>query len=237
MTRIIWDQTGDRFYEAGVSQGVFYDSDGKGVPWNGLISVEESNNEDVEPLYFDGVKYADLVTLSNFEGTLKAFTYPDEFIKCEGSAYRTPGFYLTDQPKSQFGLSYKTEINNDLGENNYKLHIIYNITAIPSDKTYETMSLDTDPTEFQWDISAIPEPVDRFRPTAHVIIDTRKIDPFLLKDIEDILYGTLNADPRLPILNGLVNFVNNWGRLIITDNGDGTWTATSPLEGVITMLD
>ena len=237
MTRLVWDQAGSRFYENGVSRGVFYGSDSKGVPWNGLTSIEESNDDSIEPLYFDGVKYAELVTLGDFKGKLKAFTYPDEFVLYDGMDVRKSGFYLGNQPKLKFGLSYRTEISNDTMQMGYKIHLLYNLTAIPSAKVYQTMSLDTNPTDFEWDISAIPQNVDRFRPTAHVVIDSRKIDPFLLNDIEDLIYGTDDNDPLLPNLNGLVTFVQKWGRLIITDNGDGTWTADSPLEGVITMLD
>lgn len=238
MTTLVWDQPGERFYENGVSRGVFYGSDSKGIAWNGLTSVEESNDDSVEPLYFDGYKYAELVTLGDFTGKLKAYTYPDIFVLYEGMDVRKGGFYLGNQPKSRFGLSYRTEMNNDSEvQTGYKIHLLYNLIAIPSEKIYQTMSLDTSPTDFEWDISAIPEHVDKFRPTAHVVIDSRKIDPFLLSDLEDLIYGTEEKDPVLPDLNGLVSFVQKWGRLIITDNGDGTWTADSPLEGVITMLD
>lgn len=238
MAKIVWDQLGERFYENGVSQGVFYGADSKGVPWNGLTSVESASVDSTDPLYFDGFKYADLITLGDFEGTLKALTYPDEFLNYEGVWEADPGFFMNHQPKTRFGLSYRTEVNNDLGQSvAYKLHLLYNLIAIPADKRYETLSLDNDPIEFDWDISGLPEEVDNFRPTAYVVIDSRKIDPFLLLDIEDILYGTDEQQAALPDLNGLVTFVKKWGRLIITDNNDGTWTATSPLDGVITMLD
>jgi len=237
MTTLVWDQAGERFYENGVSRGVFYGSDSKGIVWNGLTSVEESNDDSVEPLYFDGYKYAELVTLGDFSGKLKAFTYPDEFLLYEGLDVRKAGFYLANQPKARFGLSYRTEINNDTAQMGYKIHLLYNLIAIPSSKVYQTMSLDTDPVDFEWDISAIPEHVDKFRPTAHVVIDSRKIDPMMLSDIEDIIYGTVEADPLLPDLNGLVTFVQRWARFIITDNGDGSWTAETPLEGIITMID
>ena len=238
MTRLVWDQAGDRVYENGVSQGVFYGSDSKGIPWNGLISVDEINNSSVDPLYFDGFKYADLVTIGDFEGRIRAYTYPDEFLDYEGIDDWKPGFYLADQTKDRFGLSYRTEISSDQGSQiGYKIHLLYNLIAVPSDKRYQTLSLDSEPMEFEWDISAIPEQIDRFRPTAHVVIDSRKMDPFLLTDIEAIIYGNEEKEPLLPELNGFITFVQKWGRFIVVDNGDGTWTATSPLEGVITMLD
>ena len=119
----------------------------------------------------------------------------------------------------------------------YKIHLLYNLLAVPSPKSYKTLSLDADPIEFEWDVTAIPELVDKFRPTAHVIIDSRYVDPLLLLDIENLIYGTEDTDPILPQLNGLVSFVQKWGRFVVTDNGDGTWTATTPLDGIITMLD
>ena len=238
MTAITWDDTGTRFYENGVSKGVLFDADGVGVPWNGLTSVTEKNTDTTNPLYFDGLKYGDLITLGDFEGTLKAFTYPEEFQPYQGLLETKPGFYLTAQSKDRFGLSWRTEINNDLGQSvGYKLHILYNLIAIPDSKEYQTLSLDNDPIEFQWDISGIPEEIDNFRPTAYVVLDSRRIDEFLLADIEAIIYGTETTESKQPDLNALIVFVMAWGRLIITDNGDGTWTATSPIPGVIEMLD
>lgn len=238
MTAITWDAIGERYYENGVSRGVLYGSDGLGIPWNGLTSVEESSVDKTEPLYIDGLKYGDLVTLGDFEGKINAFTYPDEFLLYEGVAEVLEGFSLTRQPKTRFGLSWRTEVNNDLGQSvGYKIHILYNLLAIPAEKTYETLSLDNEPLEFEWRISAIPEVIDNFRPTAYMVIDSRKVDPFLLLDIEEILYGNEEVEPSLPPLNGLISFIQNWGRFIIIDNGDGTWTAVTPLDGIIEMLD
>lgn len=238
MSTLSWDDVGTRFYENGVSKGVLYGEDRKGVAWNGLTSVEEKNTDSADPLYFDGFKFGDLITLGDFEGTLKAFTYPDEFLPFQGILEADSGVYMTSQLKTRFGLCWRTEVNSDLGQNiGYKLHILYNLLAIPGDKEYQTLSLDNEPLEFQWDISGLPEEVDNFRPTAYIVIDSRKIDPFLLSDLEDLLYGTETTDPTLPNLNSLIIFVNNWGRLIIIDNGDGTWSATSSVPGVIDMLD
>lgn len=238
MTKIVWDQVGTRFYENGVSRGVFYGSDSIGVPWNGLISVETNSVDEVDPLYMDGVKYSDIVTLGDFQGTMQAFTYPDEFLPYEGVWASQDGFYLTHQPKSRFGLSYRTEISNDVGQSiGYKIHLMYNLLAVPADKTYETLSLDSEPAEFEWELTAIPEQVSNFRPTAYVVIDSRKMDPFLLADIEEILYGNAENDAKLPDLNGFVSFVRKWNRLIITLHEDGSWTATSNVDGVIEMID
>jgi hypothetical protein len=237
MTKIVWDRVGERLYENGVSQGVLYKADSYGVPWNGLVSVDQDAVHTSDPVYFDGFKFADLVTLGDFEGTLRAFTYPDEFLDYEGIVQSQTGFYVTDQPQTRFGLSYRTEENNDVGPAGYKIHLLYNLLALPAQRSHQTLSLDVVPMEFEWKISAIPEELDRFRPTSHVIIDSRMIDPFLLQDLEDMLYGDEETDPKLPDLNGLVSFVMKWGRLVITDLGNGLWEAYSPLDDVITMID
>lgn len=238
MTKLDWDQAGERLYETGVSRGVFYGSDSKGIPWNGLTAVDEDHDTSVEPLYFDGVKYGELVNAGDFKGKIRAFTYPDEFLEYEGLDSWRPGFYLANQDKARFGLSFRTEVNNEQATNiGYKIHLLYNLLAVPSTKSYKTLSLDSNPTDFEWDVTAIPEQVDKFRPTSHVVIDSRYVDPLLLLDIENLIYGTDDTEPILPQLNGLVSFVQKWGRFVVTDNGDGTWTATTPLDGIITMLD
>lgn len=239
MSTLVWDEMGKHYYEGGVSHGVLYLSDGSGVPWNGLTSVEEKVNNGIDPTYFDGVKFNDVVTLGDFSATLKAYTYPLEFLEYEGYLEDQKGVYVAGQMPGRFGLSYRTAIGNDIdgNEHGYKLHILYNLTAIPSDRAYETLSLDSTPSDFEWDISSIPEPIDNYRPTAHVIFDTRRINLHLLSDIEAILYGDGTEPARLPSLKGLFAFIHKWNRLIITDNGDGTWTATANEEGIIEMLD
>lgn len=238
MAALVWDQIGDRLFEAGVSNGVLYEADGTGIPWNGLISVQDNSSDQVEPVFFDGQKINDVVTPGDYTGVLKAYTYPEEFLKYEGILEYQSGFYVTHQPRALFGLSYKTLIGNDVDgqHHGYKLHLIYNITAIPQEVTYETLSLEVEPIEFEWNLSAIPEEVDFFRPTAHVIFDSTKMDPYLLADIEDILYGSEDNDARLPSLTSLVSFVRSWQRLVITDHGDGTWSAYSPIPGVIEIV-
>lgn len=238
MTALTWDDVGERFYENGVSKGVLYLEDGSGVSWSGLISVEEKNTDSLDPLYYDGFKYGDLVTLGDFEGTLKAFTYPSEFLPYMGILESDPGFYMTGQAKTRFGLSWRTEINSDLGPAvGYKIHLLWNTLAIPADKEYQTLSLDNEPLELEWDLSCIPESVDNFRPTAYAVIDSRRINPLILADLEAMLYGDETHSPELPSLNSLLSFVSRWARLIITDFGDGTWSAESSIEGVITMID
>jgi hypothetical protein len=239
MAAIVWDEIGKRFYETGVSRGVFYNVDGYGIPWNGLTSIEESVSHEVQAVHYDGIKFNDIVTVGDFSAILRAWTYPEEFLPYEGILEDQDGFYVADQPQSQFGLSYQTKVGNDISgiEHGYKIHLLYNLTALPSQKRYQTMSLETEPMEFEWTVTAIPEEIENFRPTAHVIFDSRRIDPWLLEDLESILYGDEDSDPRLPPLKGLATFIRKWDRLIITDHGDGTWTAETPREGIIVMLD
>lgn len=239
MAALVWDQVGDRLYETGVSKGVLYETDGRGVPWNGLTSIEESIDHEVEPVYFDGVKINDIVTIGDFSAILRAFTYPDEFLRYEGILQAQTGFYITNQPLNRFGLSYQTEIGDDVDgiDSGYKLHILYGLTAVPSTKVYQTISDVLEPLEFEWEITAIPEELEFFRPTSHVIFDSRKIDLHLLQDIESILYGDEDNEPLLPSLRSLSSFIRKWNRFIITDNGDGTWTADAIEPGIITMLD
>lgn len=239
MTALVWDEIGKRVYETGISKGVFYAFNGAGTAWNGLTSVEESVSNEVQAVHFDGLKFNDLVTIGDYTAVMRAWTYPDEFLPYEGILEDQRGFYVTDQPISQFGLSYQTNIGNDIVgfELGYKIHILYNLTALPSQKLYQTMSLDTEPIEFEWTITAIPEYIENYRPTAHIVIDSRRIDPWLLEDLESIIYGDEDNDPYLPTLKGLATFLQKWQRLIITDHGDGTWSADSARDDQIIMLD
>jgi len=238
VTAISWHQSGDKVYEAGLDRGVLYVEGIDGVAWNGLVSVEEINNNESEPVYWDGVKINDLVTLGDFSGRISAYTYPEEFELCEGMVRDQRGVYLTDQPITRFGLSYRTlvgEGNADL-TTGYKIHCLYNLTAKPSTITRSTLSLDGVPLNFQWDITAIPEYLEGHRPSAHLIIDSREIDQYLLADIEDILYGDDARNASLPSMRALTSLIRKWDRLIIQDNGDGTWTAIAATEGLIVQV-
>lgn len=238
MATIKWDMIGERFFETGVDRGVLYFPDGGGVPWSGLTSIEQKTSTSIESVYYDGVKFNDIVVAGDWSGTLRAYTYPEEFLEFEGIIAEQDGMYIAEQPQSLFHLSYRTRIGNDVdGVVGYKLHLLWNLTAIPATRTYESLSLETSPIEFEWSLTSIPEEVDKYRPTAHVILDSRKFDPLLLADLEDILYGTVDRPPTMPSLKGLTSFVRKWERIIIQDNGDGTWTATSRIDGFITMLD
>lgn len=236
MPVIDWDDVGDRFYESGLDRGVLYLSNGTAVPWNGLISVSEKLDTETKSVFYEGVKINELVSLGAFTATMKAVTYPNEFVEIEGLAEVQRGAFFAEQQPQTFGLCYRTKIGNDVASDSvgYKIHILYNVIAVPQDKNYATITNQPSLVEFEWDIFAIPEEIEGFRPTAHFVLDSRTIDPWLLEDLEKVLYGNHAVDASLIPMADLVEKINNWFRVKITDNGDGTWTATSKRNGFIT---
>lgn len=197
--RIVWDETGKRYYETGVSQGVLYlfdtesNSYKNGVAWNGLTAVTESpSGAEATAIYADNIKYLSLTSLEEFGATIEAYTYPDEFAKCDGSAELVEGATIGQQNRQMFGLSYKTVLGNDVEYENhgYKLHIIYGCKAAPSEKSYATINDSPEAITFSWEITTTPVNVTGFKPTSCVTIDSTKADPEKLKDLEDVLYGT-----------------------------------------------
>lgn len=235
MPEILWDDVAARVFETGLDHGVLYLPDGSAVPWNGLTSVIEHFDKESSPIYFDGMKINDLVILGDFSATMKAVTYPDEFVEFEGLGEIRPGVFYGDQMPKSFALCYRTQIGNPLnGEaDGYKIHILYNVMAIPSDKNYASIAESPSLVEFEWNISAIPQEVPGFRPTAHITIDTRQIDPWLLEELEAMLYGTEASVAALMTMDTLVARLADWYRVKIVDNGDGTWTATAERDGFI----
>jgi hypothetical protein len=227
MAAIVWNNVGERFFETGLDRGVLFFPEGGGVAWNGLIAVEEENTSSVESVHYDGVKFNDLVTVGDFAATLRAYTYPDEFLRFEGTREDQTGVLITGQPPERFNLSYRSLMGSDVDaqSNGYKIHILYNLTAIPATKEYRTLSLDVEPMEFEWSLTSIPEDIEGYLPTAHIILDTRTMDPLFIEDLEAVLYGDEENDPRIPSLKGLISFLRKWDRLVIIDNGDGSWTA------------
>lgn len=213
--RLVWDETGERFYETGVSQGVLYllDSTGKysnGVAWNGLTAVTESpSGAEATALYADNIKYLNLMSTEEFGATIEAYTYPDEFAECDGSASIGKGVNIGQQKRKTFGLCYKTVLGNDVDGNDhgYKLHIIYGCMASPSEKAYATINDSPEAITFSWEISTTPVNVTGFQPTASITIDSTKADAEDLAALEEILYGKDAVDepsspavaPRLPL--------------------------------------
>ena len=209
MSKIVWDQTGERLYETGVKQGVLYvqDTGGtypKGVAWNGLTAVTESpSGAEATPLYADDIKYLNLISTEELGGTIEAYTYPDEFAECDGSASIATGVYIGQQPRKTFGMCYTTTVGNDVDSNahGYKLHLIYGALASPSEKAYSTINDSPEAITFSWEFSTTPVNVTGFKPTANIVIDSTKATPEKLAALEKILYGDTEVEPRLPLPN------------------------------------
>lgn len=209
MSRLVWDKTGERLYETGVKNGVLYiPASGvysKGVAWNGLTAVTESpSGAEATALYADDIKYLSLMSTEEFGATIEAYTYPDEFAECDGSADIADGVTIGQQTRKTFGLCYKTTIGNDVDGNGYgyKLHIIYGALASPSEKAYATINDSPEAITFSWEITTTPVNVTGAKPTASLVIDSTKADPTKLAALEDILYGKDgdgDAEPRLPL--------------------------------------
>lgn len=237
MPRIVWDKVGTRQYESGLDRGVLYLPDSRVVPWNGLISVVEKADKETTSTYYDGMRINQLVTTGDFSATMTAVTYPDEFIELEGSGELSRGVIVWDQPPKQFNLSYRTKVGNDFdgADDHYRIHVIYNAVAIPSDKTYASIGSDPSIVEFSWELTVVPEEYPGFKPSAHIVIDSKEVDPWLLEDLEVFLYGSVGAKPELPSLPDLVEHITEWYRVKIIDNGDGTWTAIEKRPGFISV--
>lgn len=215
MSKIVWDKTGDRLYETGVKQGVLYPQGENGtyplgVAWNGLIGISESpSGAEANPLYADDIKYLNLLSTEEFGATIEAYTYPDEFSQCDGSAEIATGVMIGQQKRKQFGLAYKTTLGNDVDMNDfgYKLHIIYGGLASPSEKSYSSINDSPEAITFSWEVTTTPVNVNGFKPTASVVIDSTKVNAEKLAALEEILYGkdpttpegSDGVNPRLPL--------------------------------------
>ncbi|MGN1218000.1 MAG: hypothetical protein ACI4TD_08485, partial [Phocaeicola sp.] len=209
MPRITWDQVGERLYETGVKNGVLYPQETggtypKGYAWNGLTAVTESpSGAEATPLYADDIKYLNLMSAEDFGATIEAYTYPEEFEECDGSATLSKGVKIGQQKRRPFGLCYRTTLGNDVegDDYGYKLHIIYGALAAPSEKAYATINDSPEAITMSWEISTTPVQVKDHKPTAHLEIDSTKADPVKLAALEDILYGKDGSEgtgPRLP---------------------------------------
>lgn len=209
MSKLIWDNTGERFYETGVDHGVLYPVVGtaypKGVAWNGLSSVSESpEGAEANDIYADNIKYLSMRSAETFKATIEAYTYPDEFAILDGSAEITKGVMIGQQSRKAFGLSYRTILGNDTEGNDlgYKIHLLYGCTASPSEKQYQTVNDSPEAIAFSWDIDTTPVNVTGFKPTASLTIDSTKVEAEKLAALEAVLYGTDGeeaTDPRLPL--------------------------------------
>lgn len=214
MAKLMWDQTGEKFFELGVSKGVLYpyanNAYGAGVAWNGLTQVSENpSGAEANAIWADNIKYANIISAEDFGCTIEAFAYPPEFEACDGSVSLAEGVTIGQQKRKMFGFSYRTEISSDAEEADetqeagYKLHLVYGCMAAPSSKDRSTINENPDPMTMSWDVSTTPVPVTGHRPTAHLTIDSRRADATKLAALEAILYGSdgtgTSADPRLPL--------------------------------------
>lgn len=206
MPKLVWDQTGERFYETGVRQGVLYvQSAGtypKGVAWNGLTAVTESpSGAEATALYADDIKYLNLMSAEEFGATIEAYTYPEEFEACDGSAALATGVSIGQQKRATFGLCYRTALGNDTdgSDYGYKLHLIYGALAAPSEKAYATINDSPEAITFSWELTTTPVNVTGHKPTACITIDSTKADAEKLAALENILYGSESEEARLPL--------------------------------------
>lgn len=202
MSRIVWGSPSERFFETGLDRGVLYVGINPGVPWNGLVSVNESSDGgEARPAYIDGYKFRNISTREEFVATLEAFSAPKEFGVCDGSPEIHNGLVATQQPRRAFHLSYRTLIGNATTgtEHGYKIHLIYNALAAPAEKTHSTIRETTEPDALSWSLSTRPPVSDVYRPTAHLVIDSRYTESSaILAEVEDILYGTDAESARMP---------------------------------------
>ena len=226
MSKLVWDQTGDRLYETGVNNAVLYPQVAgaypKGVAWNGITAVTESpSGAEANPLYADNIKYLNLISAEEFGATIEAYTYPDEFAKCDGSSEIATGVTIGQQARTPFGLSYKTVLGNDSeGQDyGYKIHIIYGATASPSEKAYSTINDSPEAITFSWEVTTTPVNVTGGKPTASITIDSTKVDAGKLAALEDILYGknptnegaSDGTEARLPLPDEIASLFSTAG--------------------------
>lgn len=222
MSRITWDDTGKRLYETGVKMGVLYPVQegglySKGVAWNGLITVTESpSGAEATALYADDIKYLNLLSNEEFGATIEAYTYPDEFAECDGSASLATGVMIGQQKRKTFGLCYRTALGNDVDGNDhgYKLHLVYGCLAAPSEKGYSTINDSPEAITFSWEVSTTPVSVTGFKPTSQITIDSTKANAEKLSALEDILYGKAGDEsngPRLPLPNEVATLMSTPG--------------------------
>ena len=215
MSKIIFDNTGEKIYETGVDHCVLFVRDGNayqtGVAWNGITAINESpSGAEATPIYADNIKYLNIVSGEDFGATIEAYTYPDEFTECDGSAEIIEGVKIGQQTRKPFALCYRTLIGNDVAGtgHGYKLHFIYNAQAAVSAKNYKTINESPEAMSFSWEISTTPEVVEGFKPTATVTVDSTKVDAVKLKALEDKIYGTENSEPTMPTISEIVTLLS-----------------------------
>ena len=217
MSKLVWDKTGERLYETGVKQGVLYPQAAggtypKGVAWNGLTNITESpSGAEATALYADDIKYLNLVSAEELGGTIEAYTYPDEFAECDGSAALTEGVFIGQQDRKTFGLCYRTTLGNDVDSNGhgYKLHLIYGALAAPSEKAYATINDSPEAITFSWEFKTTPVNVAGHKPTSSITIDSTKVSETKMAALEKVLYGDSDVEARLPLPDEVVQILTS----------------------------
>lgn len=212
MGRLNWSAIGERYFETGIDRGVLYVGDLPGIAWTGLISVSESpSGGDARPYYIDGVKFLNISSAEEYEATINAFGSPPEFGPCDGTISVRNGLFVTQQPRKSFGLSYRTKLGNDVDgpEHAYKIHIVYNALAAPSQRDHNSLGDSVDPSTSSWSITTLPPVITGYKRTAHLVVDSRYTANNVLANVEDILYGTDNAAARLPTPDELVSIFSS----------------------------
>lgn len=248
MSKLVWGKTGERTYETGVDHGVLYPIGAggvynKGVVWNGLTAVNESpSGAEPNNLYADNIKYLVLVGAEDFGLTIEAYTYPDEWEECDGSAEIAPGVLAGQQSRKVFGLSYRTKLGNDVDgqDHGYKLHLVYGGLASPSERSYQSVNDSPEPINPSWEVTTTPVDVPGFKPTARLIINSTKVDPAKLAKLEDILYGTEEAEPRLPLPAEVIELLEEKvtvSAAAITDETDLLGKKAADLQSDIVVSD
>lgn len=230
MPRVNWNPFGERYYEAGVDRGVLYVQDQIGVPWNGLVAIIESpKGGESRPYYMNGIQYHTRQTSEEYSASLQAFTYPDEFNVCDGTASNDAGLYLTQQRRIPFNLTYRTMIGNDLNgiTHGYKIHVLYNLYAAPSPRSNQTLTDDPFLSSFEWVLTSTPAQFLGYKPSTHAVVDSRIADPSTLSQIEDILYGSDSTAPRLILPNELVDIFGG----VILDGGTPSSVEDDSVDG------
>ena len=213
--KLVWDNVGERFYETGVKNCALYlqNTDGsypKGVAWNGISAINESpSGAEASPIYADDTKYLNLISNEELSASIEAYTYPDEFAECDGSAEIATGITIGQQPRKAFGLAYKTTLGNEIvgNEYGYKLHLLYGCKAAPSEKAYSTINDSPEAITFSWEISTTPVNVKGFKPTSNLTIDSSKVAPEKLAALEAILFGSESAEARLPLPDEIITLI------------------------------
>lgn len=239
MTRLDWNPIGSKIFETGVDRGVLYVPGQNGVVWNGLVSVIETpSGGETRSFYYDGKKFLTVASSEEMAGTINAYYSPPEFDICDGSLKPEDGVYAWQQRRSSFGLSFRTKTGNDINglDSSYKIHIIYNILASPSERPYKTNSSEPEPLVLSWEYTTKPVPFPGCMPTAHITIDSAKASASIVSEIEAILYGSYTTNARLPLPNEILSLFGGYD-IQVVDNGNGIFTISGDPVAVTFLSD